>query len=55
MASAVEEKKKWRRSIHDLALVATKQVWMLPVVEEKKKLERQIPILALAAIKQVLF
>ena len=53
MALAVEEKKKQRHPIHDLALTATKQVWMVPVVEEKKKQERQIPILALAAIEQV--
>ena len=53
MTPAVEEKKKRRRPIHDLALAATKQVWMAPAVEEKKKQERQIPILAPAAIEQV--
>ena len=37
MAPTVEEKKKRRRPIHNLALAATKQVWMAPVVEEKKK------------------
>ena len=41
MAPAVEEMKKRRRSIHDLALIATKQVWMAPAVEEKKKQGRQ--------------
>ena len=51
MAPAVEEKKKWRRPIHDLAPTATKQVWIALVAEEKKKQERQIPIFALATIK----
>ena len=41
MALAVEKKKKRMRSIHDLALAATKQVWMALVVEEKKKQGRQ--------------
>ena len=54
MASTMEEKKKQRRPIHDLALAAIEQVWMAPVVEEKKKQERQIHILALATIEQVL-
>ena len=53
MALAVEEKKKRRCAIHDLALAATKQVWMAPAVEKKKKQERQTSILALAAIEQV--
>ena len=41
MAPAMEEKKKRRRSIHNLALAATKQVWMAPAMEEKKKQGRQ--------------
>ena len=51
----MEEKKKQRHLIQNLALVATKQVWMVPVMEERKKRGCQIPILALAAIEQVSF
>ena len=54
MAPVVEEKKKQRRPILDLAPAAIEQVWTAPAVEEKKKQERQISILALIAIEQVL-
>ena len=55
MAPVMEEKKKQRHLVHNLALAATKQVWMAPVMEERKKRGCQIPILALAAIEQVSF
>ena len=41
MASTMEEKKKRRCPIHDLALAATKQVWTGPAGEEKKRQGRQ--------------
>ena len=37
MAPVMEEKKKQRHLVHNLALAATRQVWMAPVMEEKKK------------------
>ena len=37
MAPVMEEKKKQRHLVHNLALVATKQVWMALVMEERKK------------------
>ena len=53
MVPAMEEKKKQRRQIPNLAPTAIKQVWMVSAMEERKKQKRQIHILALAAIKQV--
>ena len=52
MAPAMEEKKKQRRLVHNLALAATKQVQMAPVTEERKKGGRQNPIPALMTIEQ---
>ena len=49
----MEEKKKQRHLIRNLALAATKQVWMAPVMEERKKQGCQIPIPALTAIELV--
>ena len=37
MAPMMEEKKKQRHLIHNLALAVTKQIWMAPVMEERKK------------------
>ena len=48
----MEEKKKQRHLVHNLALAATRQVWMAPVMEERKKRGCQIPIPTLAAIEQ---
>ena len=51
----MEEKKKQRHPVYNLALVATRQVWMALVMEERKKRGCPIPIPALAAAKQVSF
>ena len=53
MAPIMEEKKKQRHLIHNLALAGTKQVWMALVMEERKKQGCQISILALIAIEPV--
>ena len=55
MALVMEEKKKQRHLVHNLALAATKQAWMAPVMEEREKRGCQIPIPVLAAIEQVSF
>ena len=49
----MEEKKKQRHLVHNLALAMTKQVWKVPMMEERKKRGCQIPILALTAIEIV--
>ena len=55
MAPAMEEKKKQRHLVCDLALAATRQAWVAPVMEERKKWGCPIPIPALAATEQVSF
>ena len=47
MSLVMEEKKKQRPLIHNLALAATKQVWMALVMEERRKRRCQIPVPAL--------
>ena len=51
----MEEKKKRRHLVHNLALAVTRQAWVAPVMEERKKWGCPIPIPALAATKQVSF
>ena len=51
MALVMEEKKKQRHLVHNLAPTTTRQVWMAPVMEEKKKQRHLIHNLALAAAR----
>ena len=48
----MEEKKKQRHLVHNLALAATRQVWMAPVREEKKRQRHLVRNLTLVATRQ---
>ena len=51
MALVMEEKKKQRHLVRNLALAATRQAWVASVMEEKKKQRHPVCNLALVATR----